>query len=344
MKTSSRGYTLVELMVALVLGLLLAGAAYGVYESGRRAGSYSEALGRYQETARYAQAVISEELRMAGYFGCFKVPMTTMGDKILNMGSDAVPVNVGLIAAAGYSNPVFGVEGNAGDASIPPHKNGTDVVRVQHASREGGWLAANTSETATQTTVTGSSFLTTGDLAVMSNCLSASVFSVGAVGAAGANHLITHPALGGKYGARTETNSGQMFGFVNRFLYVREVDGRSVLTMRTLRGNGAAPLDDDIAEGIEDLQFWYGYDPSSDFQASAHQLAFWKADQVPNSVDGWRRVVSVRVCMLSVSADKGLATKPQNYTDCSGNSVTAPDTKIRFPVSFTVNLRNRVEG
>lgn len=345
MKPLSRGYTLVELMVALMLGLLLAGAAFGVYVSGRQVGRYSDALGRYQESVRYAQSVVSEELRMAGFFGCFQIPVTTGGGDMTSVARFAQPVNVGLSASQQYAQPVRGFEGAAGG---PSHKAGTDVVQVQHASREARWLSATTSATATQTSLGGSSFLASGDLAAISNCLNTTVFNVTGSASAGAGSSISHAALGSNYLPRGEPQPSQVFRFLNRFLYVREVDGRAVLTQRTVLGGNQAPVDEDIADGIEDLQFWYGFDSvpagTTNTQPNTHQLAFLRADQVPNTTAGWRSVVSVRVCMLTVSADNGLATQSQTYTDCNGNTVSAPDTRLRFPVSFTVNLRNRVQG
>ena len=339
MKKTTRGYTLIELMVALLLGLILVGAALGVYLSGRQAGRYSDALGRYQETVRYAQAVISEELRMAGFFGCFQVPVSGTPD--VSIGGTKDPVNVSPIFN-GYSRPIYGVEGAGG----PPHKEGTDVIQVQHASRQGGWLNADTAEKAGQTTINGSPFLVAGDLAVISNCSRASVFNVLNV-TADAPHVIGHNSLGALYLARNADSAqpSQVFGFLNRFLYVRreitEEGPRDVLTLRTMHGDGGF-LDEDIAEGIEDLQFWYGYDAA--LPNSENQLTFWTADQVPDTNEAWRRVLSVRVCMLSVSSDNGLATTAQTYTDCQGNIINAEDTRIRFPITFTVNLRNRVQG
>ena len=60
------GLSLVELMVALVLGLLIVGAVIQVFTTTRLTYSVSEGLGRVQENARFAMEFLQRDLRMAG--------------------------------------------------------------------------------------------------------------------------------------------------------------------------------------------------------------------------------------------------------------------------------------
>ena len=64
-----RGFSLIELMVALALaGLVLLGlSAYFVSSS--RAFSETERVSRQIENGRYASALIAEEIRHAGFYG-----------------------------------------------------------------------------------------------------------------------------------------------------------------------------------------------------------------------------------------------------------------------------------
>ena len=65
-----RGLSLVELMVALVLGLLVVGAAIGVFLSNRQTYTATESLGRVQENARVAFELMARDLREAGGNPC----------------------------------------------------------------------------------------------------------------------------------------------------------------------------------------------------------------------------------------------------------------------------------
>ena len=64
------GYTLVELMIAMALGLLVAAGMVSVFVSTSKAGSVQAHLARLQEEGRYAVGRIGEDLGMAGALYC----------------------------------------------------------------------------------------------------------------------------------------------------------------------------------------------------------------------------------------------------------------------------------
>lgn len=61
------GFTLVELMIAMALGLIVLGAMYGVFTSQSKHFSNQEQIVEMQQNARMAIEIISREIRMAGY-------------------------------------------------------------------------------------------------------------------------------------------------------------------------------------------------------------------------------------------------------------------------------------
>ncbi len=63
------GLTLVELLVTMLLGVILSGAAAGAYLAAKRHYLYDEQLSRLQENGRYASRLLARELAMAGFFG-----------------------------------------------------------------------------------------------------------------------------------------------------------------------------------------------------------------------------------------------------------------------------------
>lgn len=66
---ASQGFSLVEMMVAMSIGLVLVGAGIAVYANSRAAYTVNEAVSRLQENARYALEEITRDLRLAGYWG-----------------------------------------------------------------------------------------------------------------------------------------------------------------------------------------------------------------------------------------------------------------------------------
>jgi len=65
----SRGFALIELMIALAIGSTLIVSAVYLYSRGRAAYAVNESVGRLQESARYAFAVLEPDIELAGYFG-----------------------------------------------------------------------------------------------------------------------------------------------------------------------------------------------------------------------------------------------------------------------------------
>ncbi len=68
-KYTQSGLTLVELMIAMAIGLVLVGGALFVYTSARAAFTTNESYALMQENARYALSVLEPDVQLAGYWG-----------------------------------------------------------------------------------------------------------------------------------------------------------------------------------------------------------------------------------------------------------------------------------
>ena len=64
------GFGLIELMIAMVLGLLVLGAAIAVFQSNQRTFDANEGTNRIQEGARVAYELMSKDIRAAGGAAC----------------------------------------------------------------------------------------------------------------------------------------------------------------------------------------------------------------------------------------------------------------------------------
>jgi type IV pilus assembly protein PilW len=69
-QSAQGGFGLIELMIAMVLGLLVIGAAFAVFQSNQRSFQANEGLNRIQENARVAYELISRDIRAAGGTAC----------------------------------------------------------------------------------------------------------------------------------------------------------------------------------------------------------------------------------------------------------------------------------
>ncbi len=61
------GFSLIELLVAMAIGLLILGAMYGVFNLHGKAFGIQEQIAEMQQTARVAMDIMTREIRMAGY-------------------------------------------------------------------------------------------------------------------------------------------------------------------------------------------------------------------------------------------------------------------------------------
>lgn len=66
-KLNQRGFSLVELMIAVMLSLVLLGAVIQVFLSSRQTYELSDDLSRIQENGRFSLEFLAQNIRMAGY-------------------------------------------------------------------------------------------------------------------------------------------------------------------------------------------------------------------------------------------------------------------------------------
>jgi type IV pilus assembly protein PilW len=110
------GFSLVELMVAMVISLLLGAAAVSVFLSNKRIYSATEGLGRIQESARIAFELMSRDIRGAGGNPC-DVRM-----ELVNVLNDATNW------WASYDAGISGFD----DGDHPDSAGETDAIRIQY--------------------------------------------------------------------------------------------------------------------------------------------------------------------------------------------------------------------
>lgn len=105
--THQAGFSLVEIMVALTIGIVLLLGVTQIFLTASRSGVTNSDLARVQESGRIALELISKELRRAGYKGCgsSKSALTTGGitypGQAISGGAGNITVNYARLDAAG---------------------------------------------------------------------------------------------------------------------------------------------------------------------------------------------------------------------------------------------------
>lgn len=90
--SSQKGLTLIELMIAMLLGVFLIGGILQIFISTKQSYRMQENLSRLQENGRFAMDFIARDMRMTGYWGCLNpsaVDVDIAGTNDNNAAADA---------------------------------------------------------------------------------------------------------------------------------------------------------------------------------------------------------------------------------------------------------------
>ena len=321
------GVTLVELMVALALGLLITVAMLKVYVDASRMYRFNEGLARVQENGRFALEFIRRDARVAGFWGCYsEAPLTNQ----ISATSDAW-----LDVAAGH------ITGTNDDGL-----NSADSITFRSATGSG--TLVNTTMTAASDSVSVDSVatITSGMAALISDCDNGDIFQVTGVSgtslahAAGAN-TNTSANLSKTYASGSRVYQAQQSTFCIALGADPAQPSLRRLTNPT-SGQTCASNGDELIEGVENMQILYGEDTDADSEGANGDGTANRYVPIGAASLNIDRVVSVRLSLLARSLNNNLTTAPSPYT-FNGTAVTpgATDKYLRKVFTTTITLRNK---
>ncbi|MGQ9686034.1 MAG: PilW family protein [Thiobacillaceae bacterium] len=333
--SAQRGLTLVELMISVTIGLIITLAIGYLYTGSRQTYRMNDNVARMQENGRYAMEMISRDVRMAGYWGCAGMTISSPVNTLNNATDYAykfdVPVQ-GHEATVATWSPAISITG----AII-----GTDILTVRGVYGDGVTVVQHPGGTppgSADLKVSAGSGLAAGDIVLVSDCSNAAVFQITNLNtSAGFDNVVHNTGLGVPGNATKALGKEYVGGEILRiatFTYYIGLNpaGRPALYRLS---NGAA---EELVENVENMQVTYGVDTDGDRAVDEYRTA--------NSVTDWKHVRSVRVRLLLVSPDDNLVSPPQTYRylDTTGDGipdpVTATDNRLRYVFTGTVGIRN----
>lgn len=321
------GVTLVELMIALAIGLLVTVAMLKVYVDASRMYRFNEGLARVQENGRFALEFIRRDARVAGFWGCYSDATLTNG---VSATSDAY-INVG----AGH------ITGTSDDGL-----NSSDSITFRSATGSGALVTSGMSGTGDSVTVESVGALSTNTAVLISDCEDGDLFQVTGIAgtalahAAGANANVS-PNLNKAYAAGARVYEAREA----TFCIAPGADPAQPALRRLVNptpGQTCASNGDELLEGIENMQILYGEDTDADADGAngdgtANRYVAFGASGL--DID---RIVSVRISLLARSLNNNLTTAPSPYT-FNGIAVTpaSTDKYLRKVFTTTITLRNK---
>ncbi len=240
-RSQQSGLTLVELMVAIVVGSLLVIAAVYMFVSSKRIYSQSERAMRINENGRFALNVLAEDLRHADYWGSVPGTDVQRSGTLRSISGDCSG------NAAGYdlTAPLWSVEvasssvfGCISDA-IP----GSNALVIKHVAQQ-------------PTDATG---LKADRAYVLANPVKAVLFD-------DVKNAPTHTPGG-------EFPNGKFWEYKSTIYYVRDNEKAvpSLYRLRLVNGQWSEPQE--VAVGIERLHVQFGVDSNGDGSVDAYLRA-----------------------------------------------------------------------
>ncbi|THK41059.1 prepilin-type N-terminal cleavage/methylation domain-containing protein [Methylophaga sp. SB9B] len=332
-----QGLSLVELMIAIVLGLILVAGVIELFVNNRQVYRVQDAQSRLQENGRYAMKVITQSIERAGYLGCATRSALNINN-ILNTPNDylwniTTPIEGNEATGENQWTPTR-------DVLITSPTSGSDILTIRTIEPPEMRVVSHPTTGAPGSaaiTVNSGNGLALGDIVLAHDCVAGAIFEI--TSATPNNGTLEHAQGTGT--SDTPGNSTATLGYnfgagwVNKIatnsFYIRTRANANVPSLY-LKNGTTDPVE--IVEGIESMQVQYGVDTSGNGAADTYQTA----DQIGN----WNNIVSVRISLVMVSVENNLTVDGAQPYNLEGVTVTPGDRRLRRVFTRTVTLRNRV--
>lgn len=339
-----QGISLVEVLVAMVISLFLLAGIIQVYLANTASYSFTNAISRIQENARYAMDTMAQDLRMAGYFGC------AVFDRNDEAAMDAIVNNLDP-AGPGYDPDLFDILGEPLIEGTENDVNGSDTITLR------GALPGNATpnvpyavSTSAQILITLPNDIEQDDIVMISNCRGADIFQVTSTtvsGAANSTAVVHNIGTGspGNYNPDTCTSGhclSQTYG-ADATMYKLQTVTYSIApgaSGEPALWRSANGVNEELVEGIEQMQVQYGVDTSDNGATNRYLTADLITDDF-TVANNWDNVMSIRLMLLARSAADGVVEGNQ-MVDFNGTNTSAGDQRLRQVFTTTIALRNRV--
>lgn len=310
-RQGQNGFTLVELMVSLGLGLTLIAGSVLVFINNNRSATQDEQLARMLENGRFVTRILSRELAMAGFWGKFLDIDTATEDASVAIGTDCGngtdPWAMDLEALQLLNNVTAAtVAANFACVDSATVVVGSDILAIKRVTD----------------TETEDADLVSNQMYMRTNGTSATMFLGGAPS--------TPPAMGG-----TPAN----WAYVPKLFFLRNYSvtaGDNIPSLCQATLDTSSPPDmgvECLVDGVENFQVEFGVDDDSDFVADYYTAAPTAAELAD--------AVAARIYVLvrSVNTVPGY-TNDKSYTLGQTSVAAANDGYYRRMFNTTVLLRN----
>ncbi len=329
-----RGFSLVELMIGLTIGLFILLGVVLVYVSSARTSVTTEALSRVQESGRFGIFFLARDIRSSGFKGTCQFGVNNLLDETDSAYDDIL---------FDLDDPIRGWDDTAGEVAvrIPSYLTGDVLILKSAATMSGVTASGNTPAHAGNINLNTASGIEKGQIVFVGNSQGCDVFqNTSSETANNLNRAGGSVSPGNKFfNANTNLfsqaydDSMQIFLYESIIYYIGNgLDGQPAL--RRIRFNTGVGIDEELVSGIEDMQLLYGEDRDGDNNADRYVPA--------GIVMDWEDVVAVQVNLLAASLATNVIDEVQALPAPWDSMPNPDDNRIRRVFTTTVGIRNRL--
>lgn len=292
-RKKSQGLALIELMIAMVLGLVIIGAVTGILLSNTQSFRTTKSLSQIQDSARLGFEVMARDIRQVGSIPCGNDVAVT---NILTAAQTSPPWY--LDWEAGSDGQLVGYTGNTNITGLTNRVNGTEALTVLYADNIGSVVESYNPGTYSYT-LEEAADLQNDDIAFICDATNATIFQANISGkvltAASTVNLHNQPGVYDRNSVVGRLKSRAWYigdngrdGEGGRSLYLAEL---------IVSPTGSPDLQlIEIASGVTDIEFRYRLNDTSDFRTVSQvgtQWALVNAVQISFSLLGQDTNVTV---------------------------------------------------
>ena len=368
----NKGFTLVEMMIAMSISLILLLGVSQIFTSNKRSSRVSEGLSRVQENARFALKKMSTDMRKAGYSGCsgedlknhldptgtgydedlFDFTKATAGWDYNNNAATSPTepgqtFTISTLTPGGTAGAADKWENNDTDGLpttlIGKVVPGSDIVVLKWMSDrlDGIQLNGNVNPNSAQMGTVSAHGFSKGTVLVVSDCTAGDVFqTVSAPTSKSLQRSGAQQDPGNVNPGSTNWSHAYPAGafistFISRAYYIGEgASGEPSLYSITYTQGATGQVTEEVAQGIENMQILYGLDTNADNLPEKYVTA--------KQVNDHANVVSLKVGLIARSPSEVKTIEATSSKTLLGTTIDIPaDRKLRFTFTSMVKIRNK---
>lgn len=323
----NKGFTLVELMVAIAIGTFMLGVMGKVLLDMKKTSITQTNIQKIQNDVNFSMEKINRDLRASGFRGCVSTYDTSLSW-------------VNFVNASGtssYPSSMIPIQGNYGSAGFSPGLdssltglnplNNFDVLTIRETVGEPLILTTDMSNPSSVMIVSGgaNTTLSVSDFAIISSCSATSLFKVSSVNST----QIT--STNGSGIGNTFAAGSQIYNYKTIVYYVASDGSKNNLYRKY--GNNTPEL---VVTNVDKFRVLYGLDTDGDTNVDKYSFA--------NNVSNFKQVVSVKLGIVIKGDDRNTIGTDKGFYSYNffGTSFSPNDSIIRKVIYINSSLRNKL--